>query len=318
MAKNRILPVVVICGPTASGKSAAALAVAEKFRGTIVNADSMQVYAELRLLTARPSPEEEARVPHKLFGTVPAAERHSVGRWLAEATGAIANARANRRLPIVVGGTGLYIKALTEGLSPVPEIPDSVRTDARARHAELGPEGFRQELARLDAEAAETLPAGDTTRLIRAWEVATATGRTLADWQRESKPVPPIAGPFLTFALMPPRNLLYDAIDARFQRMVDHGALAEAAALVALGLDPDLPAMKALGVAELRAFMLGESSLEAAIAAAQKATRNFAKRQFTWFRHQISGALVLAEQYSQSHDEKIFAIIRRFMLTGQV
>ena len=315
MTSSTPLPVVVLCGPTASGKSSAAVDVAEAFGGTVVNADSMQVYAGLRVLTARPGPEDEARAPHVLYGTIPPSERYSVGRWLDEAADAIKAARVTGSLPVVAGGTGLYVKALTEGLSPVPEIPDAVREAARARHAELGGEAFRQALSALDAEAASRLPAGDTQRLIRAWEVATATGKTLAEWHREMAPRPVVPGPFAVIALMPERADLYAAIDGRFTRMVEAGALDEVAALDSLGLDADLPAMKALGLAELRAHLHGEMPLESAVEAAQRTTRNFAKRQYTWFRHQISGAEVIGAQYSKSHKEKIFSIIRRFLLT---
>ena len=317
MTMSSTLPVVILCGPTASGKSAAALDAAQSFGGTVINADSMQVYAGLRILTARPGPEDEARAPHVLYGTVPPYERYSVGRWLDDAAVAVAAARAAGRLPVVAGGTGLYVKALTEGLSPVPEVPEPVRAAACARHAELGGEAFRRELAALDAGAAARLPAGDTQRLIRAWEVATATGRTLAEWHRDTAPRAVVPGPFAVIALMPERVDLYAAVDGRFARMVESGALDEVAALDALGLDPDLPAMKALGVAELRAHLRGEMALDAAVDAAQRATRHFAKRQYTWFRHQIPEADVIRAQYSKSQKEKIFAIIRRFLLTGK-
>ena len=310
-------PVIVVAGPTAGGKSDAALHIAEEFGGAVINADSMQVYRDLRLLTARPGFPATARVPHLLYGALPGAETCSVGRWLDLAVRAIAEVRAMGRLPVVVGGTGLYLKALTEGLSPVPEIPQSYRTEARALHDELGPEAFRARLAELDAEAAERLPLGDTQRLIRAYEVVRATGRTLADWQRRSGTESPIAGPVTSIVLVPPRAALYATIDARFHRMIEQGAVDEVRRLLAAGLDPELPVMKAVGVRELAAFLRGETTIDTATDAAKKASRNYAKRQYTWLRHQIAGSLVISAQYSESEKEKIFAFIRRKVLTAQ-
>ena len=313
---NSALPgVVVIAGPTASGKSALALDVAEAFDGTIINADSMQVYRELRVLTARPTAADEARVPHRLFGTVPARHSYSVGCWLKEATAEIEAARAAARLPLVAGGTGLYLKALMEGLSDIPDIPGAVRAEARALHAELGGAAFRARLAEEDPVLAEAIPEGDSQRLIRAFEVVRATGRSLADWrdEHESRPV----ARFCTLVLAPPRHILYAAIDRRFTTMMENGALAEVKALTSLGLNPALPATKAVGVAPLRRHLSGEISLEEAEEAARRASRNYAKRQMTWLRHQISGAKTLNAQYSKSIAPKIFSFIRQFLLTGQ-
>ncbi len=308
-------PVIVIAGPTASGKSNAALAVAEEFGGAVVNADSMQVYRDLNVLTARPGFPATARVPHLLYGFLPADRACSVGLWLELAVRAIAEVRAMGRLPVLVGGTGLYLKALMEGLSVIPEIPASVRDAARALHAELGGEAFRDRLAELDAEAAARLPAGDTQRLIRAYEVALGTGRTLRDWQQEGAANAPVTGPFASIALVPPRAHLYAAIDARFGRMVEGGGLEEVRHLLSLGVDPGLPAMKAVGVRELTSYLKGESELETAVDAAMRATRHYAKRQFTWLRHQFEGGLILDAQYSESQKEKIFPFIRQFLLT---
>ncbi len=313
---NSALPgVVVIAGPTASGKSALALDVAEAFDGTIINADSMQVYRELRVLTARPTAADEARAPHRLFGTVPARDSYSVGRWLKEATAEIKAVRAASRLPLVAGGTGLYLKALMEGLTAVPDIPGTVRAEARALHAELGGGAFRARLAEEDPVFAEAIPEGDSQRLIRAFEVVRATGRSLADWRDEhgSRPV----ARFCTLVLAPPRHILYAAIDRRFTAMMENGALAEVKALASLGLNPALPAMKAVGVAPLRRHLSGEISLDEAEEAARRASRNYAKRQMTWLRHQISGAMILNAQYSRSIAPKIFSFIRQFLLTGQ-
>jgi tRNA dimethylallyltransferase len=309
-------PIVIIAGPTASGKSALAMDVAAEFSGTVINADSMQVYRELNVLTARPSADDEARVPHRLFGFVPSAEAFSVGGWLDSAAAEIQHVRGEERLPVVVGGTGLYLKALTEGLAPIPHIPQAVRTEARSLYERLGGEAFARELAALDPGAAEALPPGDRQRLIRAYEVARATGRTLDHWQREPTS-PAVSGRFVTIALIPPREALYAATDGRFERMVDEGALDEVVALDGLNLDPGLPAMKSLGVRELRQYLLGQVPLETAVENAKRVTRNFAKRQLTWLRHQISADLVIKAQYSESNRREILSFIRDFLLTGQ-
>ncbi len=292
-----------------------AVDVAGEFTGTVINADSMQVYEELRVLTARPDAAAEARVPHRLFGVVSAREACSAGRWLQMATGEIERAHEAGRLPVMVGGTGLYLKALMEGLAAVPPIADGIRREARALHARLGGEAFRAALGERDPDAAARIAAGDTQRLIRAYEVVAGTGQPLTHWQRrwDAAPAPP--GRFATIILMPPRPALYAAIDARFEAMLEAGALAEVAALEGLGADPGGPAMKALGVKELRRHLKGECSLEEASENAKRATRNYAKRQITWLRHQIQG-MVLPAQYSASLRQKIFSFVRQFLLTG--
>jgi len=307
-------PLLIVAGPTACGKSAVAMDAAETFDGVVINADSMQVYRDLRVLTARPSAADEARMPHRLFGLLPATERCSAGRWLGMAAEEIEVARGDGRLPIVVGGTGLYLGALTGGLAPILPIPEGVRAEAKALHARLGGEEFRAELAKLDLESATALPAGDTQRLIRAWEVVRATRRTLPDWQREATQ-PRFAARTATIVLTPPRESLYAAIDARFEAMVAEGALDEVRALLALGLDPGLPAMKAVGVRELAAHLRGEMPLDAAIASASRASRNYAKRQMTWLRHRVVPSVAIDAQYSESLRPKIFSFIRQFLLT---
>ncbi len=311
-------PIVIIAGPTASGKSALALAVAEALGGTIINADSMQVYRDLAVLTARPGAAELARVPHRLYGVIDAAEACSAGRWRDMALTEIAAAREAGRVPVLTGGTGLYLQALLEGLAPVPPVPAALREEARSLHAWLGGDAFRQALAARDLEAAQRLSPGDTQRLIRAYEVVAATGRPLAEWRRRQGPgaSPPAAA----VVLLPPRAMLYAACDARFLAMMERGALAEAKALLARGLDPALPAMKAVGVPELASLLAGRSSRQAAIAAAQQATRRYAKRQYTWFRHQMpeTGSLrklVVTEQLSESLPAKILPFIREALLT---
>lgn len=306
---------VVIAGPTASRKSALALAVAAAFDGVVINGDSMQVYETLRILTSRPDAADEARSPHRLYGVIPAAEACSAARWRALAMAEIEAAHAAGRLPIVTGGTGLYIRALIEGLAPIPDIPDDIRARARALHGALGGPGFHHHLVGIDPEMAARLEPGDSQRMIRAAEVIEATGRSLAEWQR----LPPSGGgldlPVLTLVLTPPREALYAACDGRFLDMIEAGALDEVRALDALGLDPALPVMKALGVPELRRHLAGEQSLDDAVAAAQQATRNYAKRQITWFRHQISEAVVFKRQYSAEVGQDVIEEIRRFLLT---
>lgn len=310
---------LVIAGPTGSGKSALALEVAESCNGTIINADSAQVYRELRVLTARPTASDEARAPHCLYGILSAAERCSAGRWRELALAAIAAARAAGRQPIVAGGTGLYIRSLIQGLAAVPAIPERVRTDAAALWARLGRDGFRNALAERDPGAAARLPAGDRQRLLRAWEVVQATGRTLSDWQAAAVPAAVDApdGGFATLVLLPPREILYPMLDSRLLRMIATGAVDEVRRLLALELDPTLPAMKALGVRELAGFLDGSMPLEAAVATAQQATRRFAKRQMTWLRHQLPGAAAFHEQYSERSKGEIFAFIRHMLLTSR-
>jgi len=308
---DAIPPVLVIAGPTASGKSALALDVAAALPATIINADSMQVYRELRVLTARPTPADEAKVPHRLFGVRAAAEPCSAGRWLRLAVSEIEAAHAAERLPIVVGGTGLYLKALLEGLAEVPEIPEAVTREARALHVRLGGVAFRETLAALDPDAAGRLSASDSQRLIRAYAVARATDRPLADWQRMSAPGPALNARFAVIVLSPPRAALNAALDARFDAMMAEGALDEVRALLALGLDPMLPALKAVGVPELRRFLDGDGSLAEAVAAAKGATRNFAKRQMTWLRHQIIADKVHPARYGPEARAEIVDFVHR-------
>jgi tRNA dimethylallyltransferase len=311
--------ILLITGPTASGKSRLAVAVAEEFRGTVINADSMQVYRDLAVVTARPGPAELACVPHRLFGVLDASELCSAARWLDLAETEIAAATRDARLPVLVGGTGLYLKALLRGLAPVPEIPAEVRRAARALHQEIGGAKFHAALAECDPVGAQRLNPGDTQRLIRAYEVVVATGRSLADWQRDQAGF--VRSGVAAIVLLPPRDELYTAIDARFASMAEAGALEEVQALMARHLSPDLPALKAVGVRELAAHLRGETTLDAAIAAAQQASRRYAKRQMTWLRTQMPPpeelrALTLPAQYSESLQPQIFSFIRRFLLTA--
>jgi tRNA dimethylallyltransferase len=275
---------VLIAGPTASGKSAAALELAERLRGTVVNADSMQVYRELAVLTARPSAADMASAPHRLYGMVSAAEAYSVGRWLEETARVIAEASRAGRVPILVGGTGLYFKALTEGLAPIPDVPPEIREHWRERAAALSAEQLHRELAARDPAMAARLKPTDPQRIVRALEVVDATGVSLAEWQGASaKPVLPPEG-VVRVVVAPERQPLYAAIDTRFESMIGQGALDEVKALIALGLDPGLPAMRAHGVRELGAYLAGTQSLDEAIAKAKTESRRYAKRQMTWAR----------------------------------
>ncbi|WP_439922588.1 tRNA (adenosine(37)-N6)-dimethylallyltransferase MiaA [Nitrobacter sp. JJSN] len=278
---------VLIAGPTASGKSALALSLAERTGGIIINADSMQVYRDLRVITARPTPDEEARVPHWLYGHVDACVNCSAGMWVGDAAKALEEARAQNRLPIFAGGSGLYFKALTRGLSAVPPIPSEVRDAVRARLERDGPEALHAVLAQRDPVTAERLKPRDRARIARALEVVEATGRSLTDWHRDG--LPPLLPPGRVRAvfLAPDRETLYARIDARFGTMLAAGALEEVAALTERRLDPLLPAMKAHGVPALMRHLRGEMSLEQAAEIGRADTRHYAKRQFTWFRHQL-------------------------------
>jgi tRNA dimethylallyltransferase len=278
---------VLIAGPTASGKSALALELAQQTGGVIINTDSMQVYRDLRILTARPTEAEEARAPHRLYGHVDAAINFSAGAWVTDAAKALAEARAENRLPIFTGGSGLYFKALTRGLSAVPPIAAEVREEVRARLERDGVEVLHAELAHKDPLSAERLKPRDRARIARALEVVEATGRSLTDWHREGLPplLPP--GEFSALFLAPEREELYARIDARFAAMIGAGALEEVAALAARNLDPLLPAMKAHGVPALIRHLRGEITRDEAAEIGRADTRHYAKRQFTWFRHQL-------------------------------
>ena len=277
----------LIAGPTASGKSALALRLAAATGAEIVNADSMQLYADLRVVTARPSPDEEARAPHHLFGAVDAADGWAVGRWLRAATAVLGEIAARGRPAIVVGGTGLYFRALTRGLAEIPKVPAEVRRSAEAEYEAMGEDAFRARLAAPDPAAAQRIAPGDRQRLVRAWEVFAATAAPLSDWQSTGEPAL-TPGTWRAVALEPPRAALYARCDARLAAMVEAGALEEVRTLAARNLDPALPIMKAVGVREFSAQLRGEMTLAEALAAAQRETRRYAKRQTTWMRGQMA------------------------------
>ncbi|MGC8534214.1 MAG: tRNA (adenosine(37)-N6)-dimethylallyltransferase MiaA [Rhizomicrobium sp.] len=276
---------VLLAGPTASGKTAAALALAERIGGAIINADSMQIYRELATLSAAPGSGDRARRPHHLFGHVGVLEAYSVGRYVQEAGAALTRVRAEGHVPIFCGGTGLYFTALVDGIADIPQVPPQIRTAVAKAREELGPARFHAELVRRDPASAGLNPA-DTQRTLRAMEVLEASGAPLSYWQ--SRPAPAVlAGLRLQrFVLSPPRAELYGRIDARFLRMLDEGALEEARALT--NLDQGLPAAKALGLRPLKDYLAGRSTLPEAVVRSQTATRNYAKRQLTWFRQRMA------------------------------
>ncbi|MDP6873836.1 MAG: tRNA (adenosine(37)-N6)-dimethylallyltransferase MiaA [Alphaproteobacteria bacterium] len=300
---------ILIAGPTASGKSSLALSLARALDGVIINADSMQVYRELRVLTARPSAAEEAAAPHRLYGIVSAAEPFSAGRWLDLALAEAALARQAAQVPIIVGGTGLYFQALTEGMAEIPDISAQARAEAREKLEQLGSAGLHAVLGEIDPVMAERLKPTDPQRIVRAYEVILSTGTSLAEWQRRPASTPILPQPWRGFVLNWPRAELYSRCEQRLAAMLDQGALDEVAALAAMDLDPALPAMKALGVPELIRLSRGEIGREEALAAAQQATRRYAKRQMTWFRNKMCAWNSLDAQDSERLSEIIIPFI---------
>lgn len=305
-------PPLVIAGPTGSGKSALALALAERLGGWVINADALQIYRDLRILSARPTRAEEARVPHRLYGTLDGAERCSAGRWVALARQAIAEARAAGALPILCGGTGLYLRALEEGLAPVPPVPPAVEAGERARFEAEGGAARLAALAQADPETAARLAPADRQRIVRAWAVLQATGRSLSAWRQDG----PSGGMALRWiVLLPPREVLREAVARRWDAMVAAGALEEARALLARRLDPALPVMKAVGVPELAAVLSRERSLEAAGEAAVAATRQYLKRQTSWLRTQVrpshAEAVWLDAKFSDLNIDEVVRKIRQ-------
>lgn len=318
---------VLIAGPTASGKSAVALRLAEALAGAggavIINADSMQLYRELAVLTARPTQADTDRVPHRLYGIRHAWEACSAGQWADLAAAEIRTAWQHGRIPVLVGGTGLYFRALMEGLAEIPDIDPQTREAARQYMAQLGPAAFHAELAARDPLTAAALHPTDPQRLLRAWEVLAQTGRPLAEWQQD-----PVRAPFsdeevkfTPIALMPARQEIYRRCDQRFDAMIAGGALDEVAALDTLArlgrLSDSLPLMRAVGVPYLRAYLQGELDRATAIEKAKTATRRYAKRQLTWIRHQMLAWNIINTQDSESLYSEIFSIIVNSGLTGQ-
>lgn len=309
-------PVLVIGGPTASGKSALALQAARQFSGTVINADSMQLYGALPILTAQPSAAEQAELPHRLYGVLAPQQVAGAGRWRQMALEAIDAARGEGRLPIVVGGTGLYIRSLLQGLSPIPDVPADSRQEAERLWAELGPESFRRRLAERDPALVARLQPADRQRHVRGMEVLLGTGRPLSQWQAEPPSGPPPGLRFLTIVLDPPRAMLRQAAETRFAAMLQAGALDELRALLAQDSGRTSPLLQALGVPQLAAHLDGKMPLDQAVSLAVTATRQYAKRQQTWFRHQIIADLIFEKQLSETNMSEIFSFIRQSRLTA--
>ncbi|MCJ9427472.1 tRNA (adenosine(37)-N6)-dimethylallyltransferase MiaA [Kordiimonas marina] len=295
---------ILIAGPTASGKSALSLRLAADTNGVIINADSMQVYRDLRVITARPSEEDEAKAPHKLYGFMDATEVCSAAFWAERAMAEIEAAWAEGLTPIVVGGTGMYFKVLLDGIAEIPEIPEDIRADVRARCDAEGSEVLHAELRTVDPVTADRLAPGDSQRISRALEVYKATGTPLSVWHKDTRPGPlkPLeeAGGLIKLVIDPPRDVLYDRCNRRFDLMLGEGGLDEVKALMARNLDVSLPVMRALGVPSLMAYLQGEVSLEGAVEDAKMQTRRFAKRQLTWFRNQFGAWDRVSAQLSES------------------
>ena len=278
---------ILITGPTASGKSALALEMAKQHGGAIINADSMQVYDTLRVLTARPSEDEMEGVPHYLYGHVPAGAAYSTGDWLREAADLIADLRPRGVMPVIVGGTGLYFKALTGGLSDMPGISEEIRNHLRRRLVEEGPEALHNELGIRDPDMAGRLNPQDGQRILRALEVLEATGRSISSFQGQTGPMIVDPAGARKIVVLPDRKILHDRINRRFEKMLDIGAVEEVEALLALDLSPEMPVMKAIGVSQIAAMLRGEMTRAEVIEKASAATRQYAKRQMTWFRNQM-------------------------------
>lgn len=308
-------PVIVIGGPTASGKSSLALEIAARFGGEVVNADSMQVYRDLNILTARPGTNDTSRIPHHLYGILGPDERCSAGQWRARALKAIAEIHGRGGLPVLAGGTGLYLRALMTGLHRMPGVPPHIREALNERLQTSGPAVLHAELATCDPETAAGLKATDGQRIVRALEVFEHTGRGLKSWQSGKTEPAPAEMRFCPIVMLPPREMLYEVINERFVRMVEEGGVEEVRALLSLNPAEDFPLLKAVGVPAICAYVQGEIDRERLIEWGQRDTRRYAKRQMTWFRRQIIPEIVISAQLSEINIDNIFAKISNFMLT---
>lgn len=300
---------ILIAGPTASGKSGVALALAERLGGSVINADSMQVYEDLRILTARPDDEEVARAPHRLYGTVAGSVAYNVGLWCADVVEVITQEETQGHLPIIVGGTGMYFKALLEGLSPIPEIPSDIRERWRQTARETDAGTLHEVLRDRDPIMAERLRPSDPQRIVRALEVWDATGQSLAIWQEEEGTGILTPDECLKFVLAPERTALHEKIDRRFDTMVDNGAVDEVERLLGQGLEPDLPIMRAHGVRPIAGVLRNDWSLEEAANQTKAETRQYAKRQFTWLRRNMIAWNWIEEKEMERFTAKIFSFI---------
>ena len=302
---------IVVCGPTASGKSALAMKLANELNGEIINADSMQVYNELKILTSRPNTNDIENIPHNLFGVRKMVEPCSVHTWIKLANKSISQIIDRGRIPIACGGTGMYIHYLSKRLSKVPEIPNIVRLQAREKLKVLGNENFSRELIKLDPFLGNKIPIGDGQRLTRAWEVMKATGQSLAVWNSETDQATGLN--LYHVLLIPDREILYRICDQRFLGFIDQGAVAEAETIKNMNMDPSLPAMKALGLSQIIKYLDGEMHLDDAIKQAQQKTRNYAKRQMTWFRNQLGPNFLSAKPYDGSIDQDLMVEVSKFL-----
>ena len=300
---------IMIAGPTASGKSQLAVDLARKLDGEVINADSMQLYADLSVLTARPSAADMQDIPHHLYGVLDGAHRASVAEWLGLAAAAMATVRARGKMPIIIGGTGMYLDAAVNGIAPIPDVPQPVHNDCTALYEEIGGAAFRQRLAAHDPVVASRLADGDRQRLIRAMGVFTATETPLADWQAAAHEGA-LSGKVIKLAMLPARQSLYDRIDARFDLMLQQGAMDEVRRLLDRQLDPSLPLMKALGVTALKAVLDEVMTMDEASYIAKRDSRHYAKRQMTWLRNNYNAQITLNTKLSESLMENIFSLIR--------
>ena len=305
---DQLPPVLIITGPTASGKSTLALATSVLFNGEVINADSMQVYTELSILTACPSSADEAQVSHHLYRVLSGADICSVGRWLTMAIHKIKEIHDRGKLPVICGGTGLYLKVLREGIAPVPHIPSVALEKSTALYQKLGANVFVEILAKFDPISATKLNPSDRQRLVRAYSVFMATGRSLPEWHAGQAKTPPFKANFYTVHLLPDRAQLYSKIERRFDDMIGRGGLDEVKALQKLNVAPSIPVMKALGVPEIIAYLSGEINLDVAINNSKQTTRNLAKRQMTWLRNQDTPNLVLNNFGSETNEASIAGI----------
>ncbi len=304
-------PAVLIAGPTAGGKSSVAMFLADKWNGVIINADSMQVYKEMRILSARPMVEDEAKIPHRLYGHIAASEAYSSGRWLDDIAPVLADVWSKGQLPIITGGSGLYFKMLLEGVASIPDIAEDIRAFWRARAQDDGAEVLYKILSARDAAMAARLKPGDTQRLVRALEVLEGTGRSLHEWQKDTPSAPHLAAEqCMRFVIAPPREALYERINTRFDNMMAAGALDEARAVKELGLAANLPAMKALGLKQLLAHIDGKLTLDKAQEQAKMMSRRYAKRQMTWLRGNMIAWNWILEQETKRQLAKIFSFIQ--------
>ena len=297
--------VLIIAGPTASGKSSLALALAQRLNGVIINGDSMQLYTDLRLLTACPSLADKELIPHYLYNTLAATESNSVWAWLQRVDQLIQN---SSRLPIIVGGTGMYLRALEQGVVALPDIPLTARDQANALFDEVGEDAFRISLSQKDPQAAALIVKGDRQRLVRAWSVVQETGISLTEWKKKDH-WKPQGVTFIKILVEPERQKIYSACDERFQTMVAEGALDEVKHLLSMNLSPDLPVMKAIGVQEFSSYLQGKMTMDEAVLMAQQATRQYAKRQLTWFRHQYKPHIHIKDGVHEGLEEQICSLL---------